>query len=119
MIVVIKDSQILYSQVTPSKVESFDIAKTLFDILPKPVLEPQAVKINEVPYLVVASYLIPTLLHVREEFCGANILILDDFKHYGEKVKSYYASFSKEDLFKEVLKYRIQEVLDGNASTLV
>lgn len=119
MILVIKDTTVLYSQVTESKVEAIKISNVLFGMVPTVVAEPQAIKFEDKAYLIAFSAEIPDYLHVMDEFKNAQILILDDFEGYGEKVRSYYASFTKEELFQELLKYRILEVTDGDASTII
>lgn len=119
MILVIKDTTLLYSQVTENTVEAIKLANILFGIVPKHVPEPKAIKYEDKAYLIGFSAEIPDYLHVMDEFKNAHILILDDFVGYGEKVRSYYASFTKEELFQELLKYRILEVTDGDASTII
>jgi hypothetical protein len=120
MVVVIdNESRVLYSYTTESRALSIHHVRDTFGLEVSAVKEPQALVLVDKSYVVMFKTTIPEHLHIKEEYRNANIYVLDDFIHYADKVKSYYASFSKDELFQELLKYRINEVVNGDVGSII
>ena len=119
MVIVYKDNAVLYQFITETRAEGILHVRDAFGIEVVNVREPQAIILADKPYVIMFKATIPEHLHIKEEYREADIFIVDDFSYYPEKVKAYYAAFTKDELYKEVLKYRINEVANGDVGAVI
>lgn len=119
MVVIINNGSLLYRNDIETRAESIVHVKEVFGTEVAPVSEPQAIVLADKPYLIVFSATIPEYLHIREEFRNATVYVTDDFSYYPDKVREYYASFTKDVLLKELLRYKVGEVADGNVGAVI
>lgn len=119
MVIVYKDNTMLYQFVTETRTEGILHVRNTFGIDVDNVKEPQAIILADRPYVIMFKAVIPEHLHIKEEYREADIYIVDDFSYYPDKVKAFYSSFTKDELYQEVLKYRVNEVANGDVGSII